>query len=236
MKSFDRAARRYESFAHIQRAMAAWLAEWLPKDRTGTAVEVGAGTGIFTRHLTPWPGRLIATDASTEMMARGNRNCAEAEWRIATADRLPNVSADWIFSSSFLQWVGDSNKLFRHWKTRLEPKGRVLAGLFVAPTLRELYEVLPESAPLQWRTTTEWKTAVQTAGFRVVREEARERVFTFSASIDLLRNLHGIGAAPARRVATADLRQAMREYDVRFGTGEHVHSTWMFYKFEATPE
>jgi hypothetical protein len=48
---FDRRAAQYEQHAPVQREAAAWLAEWLPEKIESPALEVGAGTGLFTRHL-----------------------------------------------------------------------------------------------------------------------------------------------------------------------------------------
>ena len=49
--NFDRRASVYEEHAPVQREAAAWLAEWLPETIGGPVLEVGAGTGLFTRHL-----------------------------------------------------------------------------------------------------------------------------------------------------------------------------------------
>lgn len=232
MKSFDQAAQRYESFGFIQREMAGWLAEWIPAKRHGIALEAGAGTGLFTRHLLPWQGKLIATDAAASMVSQGKGGLPEADWRLAAADRLPPVSANWIFSSSFLQWADDPEALLSHWKSRLAPGGAILAGLFAEPTLHELDQVLPGCAPLQWRSPEEWKSHLRAAGFKVTRSEAAERVFVFPTALELLRTLHGVGAAPVRRVSAANLRQAIKQYNHRFSHEKGVRSTWTFYRVE----
>lgn len=233
MKSFEEAADRYDSFAFIQRKMAEWLADWLPPERKGTALEIAAGTGLFTRHLLPWSGELLATDASPGMVAQGTARFPRAQWSVAEARELPDVSVDWIFSSSFLQWADHPVTLLDHWKSRLGPKGRILAGFFVAPTLAELDRVLPGAAPLQWRSPEDWGEFISQAGLRLIRSEASERVFLFPSALELLRTLHGIGAAPARRSSAPVLRQALRDYDARFAEKNGVRSTWTFYKFEA---
>lgn len=235
MTSFDQAAASYESFAFIQREMAEWLAEWLPPARTGTALEVGAGTGLFTHHLQPWNGHFLATDASPAMVAQGKARFPQVAWQTALAEALPPRAADWIFSASFLQWAEAPTRLLRHWKTRLTPEGHILAGLFAAPTLFELGEVLPETAPLQWRTPAEWDTLIQTAGLQIIRRESSQRTFTFPSLLQLLQTLHGIGAAPLRRTSPAALRRTIKEYDQRFSHPEGVRSTWTFHRFEAKP-
>lgn len=233
MKSFDQAAQSYESFGFIQREMAAWLAKWRPFPGEGMAVEAGAGTGFFTRHLLPWNGRIIATDASPSMVAQGAARWPQLEWRTARAEELPDVAANWIFSSSFLQWTNHPVALLRHWKSRLNSNGRILAGLFVAPTLAELDQVLPETTPLHWRSPAKWSASFRKADLTIVREEAEERVFCFRSGLELLRTLHGVGAAPERRISAAGLRKAIRDYDRRFQSEGGVTSTWTFYRIEA---
>lgn len=233
MKSFDQAVQTYESFGFIQREMAAWLAEWLPSHRVGTAVEAGAGTGFFTRYLLPWKGRLVATDAAPAMTERGKSLWPGIDWQVALADRLPDVSPQWIFSSSFLQWAKEPERVLRHWKGRLDSGGRALAGFFVAPTLPELHQVLPGCAPLTWRTPAEWEEHLQRAGLKLLRSEAVERVFLFKSSLDLLRTLHRTGTVPSSQTPACRLRRALREYDSRFANEHGVRSTWTFYRLES---
>ncbi len=233
MESFDKAARQYEEFGHIQRDMAAWLAEWIPANRSGRALEIAAGTGFFTRHLVPWNGPFSATDASHAMLLAGHANHPGIPWRLCTADALPPEEMDWIFSSSFLQWADDPAALFAHWRSRLHRKGRILAGLFAEPTLSELRELAPKMTPLTWRTGSVWKQALDDAGFCCLRLEEETRAYHFPSGMDLLRALHRVGAAPRRQLVPVRLRELIREYDSRFAVENGVLSTWTFLRLEA---
>lgn len=232
MESFDRAAHRYNTFAFVQRDLAKWLAEWLPVPQVGAALEIAAGTGVFTQQLAQWRGELTATDASPAMVEEGSSTCPFADWKIARADALPGLSANWIFSASYLQWAENPQKILAHWRTRLAPGGRILAGLFISPTLRELYEVLGVGAPLTWRSESDWRQAAEKAGFVIVRTEAADRTYYAPSSLDLLRSLHGTGAAPFRRMNPADLRTRMREYENHCRDEQGVRSTWRFFRLE----
>ena len=66
-KSFGRASSTYGENAHVQTAMADWLARWLPLERAGRALEVGAGSGIFTSRVVRWPNELVVTDAGNKL-------------------------------------------------------------------------------------------------------------------------------------------------------------------------
>ena len=227
--SFGRAASSYEAFAPVQIAMADWLAEWLPVDRRGAALEVGAGTGLFTARTRPWAGTYVASDASAGMVTLGRVQVPGVEWRQLAAACVGRGSWDWIFSASMLQWTDDPVSLLRAWNESLAPGGRVLAGFYVADTLPELEELFADGRePLAWRSASRWRESFEAAGFRVLRDGADRRVFSYASPRALLRSLHATGAAPHRLVAPGRLLGWLR------ARGETPFSaTWTFYRVEA---
>lgn len=232
--SFGRAASVYRDHAKVQAVLADWLAEWLPPERVGRALELGAGTGTFTERLLPWSGRVLATDLSTRMCAEGRARVPQAEWSQAAAEHPPSGPWDWIFASSMLQWLPDPTGVFAAWKAALAPNGRILAGLYVAGTLREWQELEGGAAPIAWRTAGQWRAFLHGSGLRLLRDDTAKRTFEHASARALLRSLHGIGAAPARRTSPATLRRLLREYDRLHGVPGGVRSSWTFYRFEAT--
>ncbi len=232
-ESFGRAAKSYRCHAHVQMALAHWLAEWLPVNRIGRALEIGAGPGEFTHHLLPWAGELVASDIAPEMCAVGRAALPGIEWRELAAEAPVGGPWDWIFSSAMLQWSTDPTDIFSAWREQLAPGGRVLAGLFVADSIPELNALLGQDVPLHWRTAQEWRRAIEAGGLRLVREETGRRVFWHESAAAFLRSLHGVGAAPARRMPVGKLRGILREYEARYRDAEGVRATWTFYRFEA---
>jgi SAM-dependent methyltransferase len=231
--SFGRAASDYGRHAFVQTAMAAWLAEWLPTDRRGQALEMGAGTGGFTRHLLPWRGRLVASDLAPAMWAVGRTAFPQIEWREMAAETPDRGPWDWIFSSAMLQWVAQPGGLFAAWNDRLAPGGRVLGGLFVADSLPELNNLLGDESPIEWRTVDHWRRYLEEGGFRIVRDSSVPRTFFYPSAIALLRSVHGVGAAPVRRIAPGRLRRLLQDYEKRHAVVGGVSATWTFYRFEA---
>lgn len=233
-RSFGRAAARYHEHAHVQRAMAAWLAAWLPDERTGRALELGAGPGVFTAHLVPWAGTLVPTDRSPAMVAAGRSAFSSLPWRPMAAEEVAGGPWDWIFSSSMLQWSTAPVNVLAGWRRSLAPGGRVLAGLFIEETLPELRAVIGADGPVPWRSADEWRGAIAAAGLRLVRDATERRVFTYPSAAALWRSLHGVGAAPERRAGPGQLREWLRAYDARHGMPNGgVAATWTFYRFEA---
>lgn len=227
-RSFGRAAEGYDAHAPVQTAMAEWLAEWLPERRVGAALELGAGTGLFTRLAMSSAATYVASDASAEMVARGRARLPGAEWRVARAERAPAGPWDRVFSSSMLQWVDDPAAVLRRWREVLAPGGRVLAGFYVADTLPELRGLLGDAAPLRWRGSEEWRAAFAAAGLRILRSDTEERVFGYADARELLRSLHGVGAAPARLLEPSRLLGWLRER-----RGAPMDATWTFFRCEA---
>ncbi|MBW8782244.1 MAG: methyltransferase domain-containing protein [Verrucomicrobia bacterium] len=230
---FSKAAHTYARHAGVQKAAADWLAEWLPIERTGRALEVGAGPGIFTRHLVPWKGRLVATDASAAMCVQGRLVWPQIEWRPMRAEVPELGSWDWIFTSSMLQWATEPAAVFEAWRTALAPGGRILGGLFVEESLPELRALMGGWSPVAWRTSEMWRSSLEGAGLRVLRSETRRGEFAHASALELLRGLHGVGATPVRRLSSGALRRLLRDYEALHGGPDGVRATWTFYRFEA---
>lgn len=231
--SFDRAAAGYHEHARVQAALVEWLAEWLPAVRPGRALEVGAGSGLFTQKISGWPGGATATDISPAMCGVGRAAVPQANWRVMAAEQPLAGPWQWIFSSGMLQWARRPEEVFAAWRAQLAADGRVLAGLFVAESLPELQEVSGASGPLIWRTPAEWRASLAQAGLRILRDDSDQRVFAYGSAREFFRTLHGVGAAPQRRFAPGKMRQMMRDYETRFGGADGVRATWTFYRFEA---
>ncbi len=232
--SFSKAAPAYQRHAQVQSALAGWLAEWLPRERAGRALEVGAGPGVFTRQLTGWPGGVTATDISPEMCAAGRAAVPQADWRVmAAAEPLPGPWG-WIFSSAMLQWATGPQEIFSAWRRQLAPGGRVLAALFASGSLPEWRAIADEAGPVTWRTPEEWRAVLAGAGLRVMRDATVTREFAHGTAREFLRSLHGVGAAPARQLTVGALRSRLAEYERAFHLPNGgVRATWVFYRFEA---
>lgn len=233
---FDTKAATYEAHAHIQRELAAWLAEWLEPALPDDAVilEVGAGTGLFTRELLEL-GRVEALDLSPAMVAEGRRRLPAADWRVGDGFRLRAGCCERLYSSALLQWAHDLAEVARNWFSALRPGGRMLHGVFVAPTLPELAALDGFVAPVCWRTTDEWLGAFAEAGFEIFRAEQTvcERVHVSAQA--LLRELHDTGVTPARaRLSAGQLRRLLRDYERLHARPEGgVRATWSLLRFEA---
>ena len=231
---FDRRAVTYEAHASLQRDVAAWLAEWLPARADGPALELGAGTGIFTRHLARIAGDLVATDIAPRMVAEGTAALPSARWVVADATSPPRGTGyRWIFTCSLAQWLPDPARALRAWHDASAPAARLVAGWFVRGTLEEFQTSCPEAAPFAWRDVPGWLQLLDAAGWRVRRHETRIFPMHHTDAAAMLRDIHNIGAVVPRRFGTGRLRRALREHDRRHRGPGGLVTPFVFLRVEA---
>ncbi len=231
---FDRRAAQYEQHAPVQREAAQWLAEWLPDHIEDPALELGAGTGLFTRHLVSRTKRLVASDIAPRMVQAGIDALPGAEWALADAVMPPEESGyRWIFSCSLAQWLPDPLGAFRAWHRVADPGARLVSGWFVRGTLGDFFTACPEASPFPWRDAEEWIGILSRAGWNVQRSETRTFFRHHPDSAAMLREIHNAGAVIPRRIGTGRLREALRRYDREHRGKEGVRSAFAFLRMEA---
>jgi len=231
---FDRRALQYEDHAPVQREAAAWLAEWLPDKIEGPALELGSGTGLFTRHLIGRTDKLIASDAAPRMVAAGVTALPDAEWSVADAANPPGPRGyRGIFSCSLVQWLPDPLEAFRAWHRASAPGARLVSGWFIRGTLGEFFYACPEASPFPWRDDAEWSDLLGQAGWQTARSEVRTFHRHHADSASMLREIHNAGAVVPRRIGAGRLRGALRRYDHDHRGEAGVRSTFEFLRLEA---
>ena len=144
-KAFNRAAPHYSQVAHLQRQVAAELAERLTglTAQPQTVLELGCGSGELSRQLMQlYPSaRIYALDIALQML----RQISSASLNLICADAaalpLPAASVDIVVSNLMLQWCNDFLKVFQEFARVLRPGGILLFSTFGPETLQELRAV-----------------------------------------------------------------------------------------------
>ncbi len=231
---FDRRASQYEHYAWVQRAAAHWLAEWLPSIIEGPALELGAGTGIFTQHVAAACDQLVATDISPRMVKTAARNLSGPIWTVAAADNPPADSIyRCIISCSLAQWLADPAATLARWRALTAPGAKLIAGWFIRGTMRELLETSPETSPIPWRSADEWFGFMQKSGWALQRHETRTFELKHPNTAALLRDLHNLGAIVPRRFTAAQLRRVIRAHDQHHSGSGFITTPFVFMRVEA---
>lgn len=234
LPSFDRRAPHYESHAALQREVAAWLAEWLPEKIAAPALELGAGTGLFTRHLAARTHRLAACDIAPRMVAIGRATLPAVAWSVADAGHPPGPPGyQSVFSCSLMQWVPDPLAAFRAWHRLAAPGARLVSGWFIRGTLDGFYAVCPDAVPFRWRTGDEWIELLHESGWRTVRSETGVFTRHHASAAAMLREMHNAGTVVPRRLGAGHLRRVLRRYDESNGGHDGVPTTFACLRVEA---
>jgi malonyl-CoA O-methyltransferase len=137
-RTFGARAASYEAHADLQRAVAERLARLLPPLARPRVLELGCGTGLFSRHLVSrYPeGSLVFSDLAPAMIEECERNLGDGgservRFEVMDAGR-PTIQGrfDLIAMSMTLHWLADP-------VAALDRLGRVLApgGVLVYATI-----------------------------------------------------------------------------------------------------
>ncbi|MBC8020145.1 MAG: methyltransferase domain-containing protein [Methyloceanibacter sp.] len=217
--SFGARAESYERHAGLQRAVAGKLARFLPALENPHVLELGCGTGLFSRHLIERykQGHFVLTDAAPAMIAECRRNltpfgAAHISFEVMDAGQAGgHAGLDLIVSSMTLHWLADPVASLERLRRFLAPDGLLLY------------------AALGPQSFAEWRAVLASEGLPsgladipplpgVVDEE---RLSPDADTLSFLRRMQAVGGITPREGYTplppGALRRAIRATDARFG-------------------
>jgi malonyl-CoA O-methyltransferase len=217
--SFGARAESYERHAGLQRAIAERLARFLPEFESPRVLELGCGTGLFSRHLVQrYPqGRFILTDVAPAMIAACRRNlaplgAAHISYEVMDAGEAGgHAGLDLIVSSMTLHWLADPVASLERLRRLLAPGGLLLY------------------ATLGPGTFAEWRAALASEGLPsglpdipelpgVIEEEL---LAPDAGTLAFLRRMKSVGGLTPREgyapLSPGALRRAIRATDERSG-------------------
>lgn len=234
-ESFSRAAATYDQAAAFQRSAGNNLLARLPAQLSARdIVDLGAGTGYFTRSLAqrfavPVAGLDLAEGMlrfARQSTGQDDRLLAEhPRWVVADAEALPlrPASQDLIFSSLALQWCPDLARVLHEALQALRPGGCLAFNTLVEGTLFELQRA--------WQTVDgfvhvnrfmpadELQELLGAAGFADWHCEMEVHVLRYAQLGELTRELKALGAhnlnagRPGGLTGRARLRALTQAYD-----------------------
>lgn len=237
IESFSKYAKTYDRYAQMQKNMAERLAALLPEPLPESILEIGCGTGVFTRHLLARQvRRLVLNDIARAMTDHLLHRLAVPEnTRIITGNaeaiRFPKVGL--IAANAVFQWFEDPGATLKRLCGALPSGGGLIFSTLGPKTLRDFRCVAKIKSPTNLIAFSRWKQMIREAGCRVAAAESETRK-TFSAStLGLIKSLQQVGATPSRMMTQSELRKFIREHDAAFTTPQGVYATWELYYFSA---
>lgn len=215
---FGARATHYDQHAGLQRSVAARLALLLPELTRPRVLELGCGTGLFSRELLArYPdGEFVLSDLSEAMLDECRRNLGESGQRISfkhadEAGATPGQSFDLIAMSMALHWFSDPLATLAELRRRLAPDGRLLFATLGPESFAEWRGALADTGlPSGLATVPELPGVVD-----------EERLVPDATALDCLRRMKMVGSVTPRHgytpLAPGALRRAIRAADAKFG-------------------
>jgi malonyl-CoA O-methyltransferase len=227
-EAFGRAAARYDQHAEFQRQVGHELMDLLPDDLSGLSVlDIGCGTGYFSRQLALRGARVTAADLSVEMLAMTQERCGDQleACQQADAEALPfaDNSFDMAFSSLALQWCEDLAVPLRELQRVVKPGGRVCFSTLMDGSLLELKQAWAKIDAYQhvndFLTEKQINIALAQSDANAHHLDLRSIQVGYPSAFQLMKDLKGIGATHicgrARGLVTREkLLQVEDEYKV----------------------
>ncbi len=216
-QSFGARAASYEQHADLQRGIAGRLARLLPPLAAPRVLELGCGTGLFSRHLLArYPGgTFVLTDLAPSMVEQCRLNLAGAgEKRVSfevmdAARPTTDGPFDLIAASMTLHWLADPEAALATLRKRLAPNGVLVFATIGGESFPEWRETLAaEGLP---------SGVVEVPDLPGIVSE--EHLTPDASTLAFLRRMKAVGGLTPREgympVAPGPLRRSIRNADRR---------------------
>lgn len=197
--AFDRAASTYDVHADFQREVGEHLLKKLPAVNLGRVLDLGCGTGYFSKRLLARSASsIIALDLSTEMAKKTNQVHPNLQAIIGDAESLPlsDNCVDYAFSSLALQWCDELCVAISELK-RVCKKQLVFSTL-LSGSLIELEKswrkVDGQRHINEFLTREAVEQALECAGINQYEIEVKTHTLYFASAKAVMQQLKGIGA------------------------------------------
>jgi malonyl-CoA O-methyltransferase len=219
-KNFGAHAASYDDHAGLQRIVAKRLASLLPQLEAPSVLELGCGTGLFSRELLArYPdGSFVLSDLSPSMLEKARANLAAAGGgktiRFALLDaNIPDLEGrfDLIAMSMTLHWLADPRAALKRLRGLLTPRGALVYATIGTASFPEWRDVLArENLP---------SGLIDVPELPGIADE--ERLVVDADALSFLRRMQAIGGLTPKEgyvpLSAGALRRAIRQADVLHG-------------------
>lgn len=232
-RRFSRAVGSYPHMATVQRDVARRMAElihtYLPPDTCRHTLEVGCGTGLFTRALLEQmhPGRLLLNDICPDVKdCFGDLLGRNAAFHAGDAETIAFPDGQTLIAScSAIQWFNHPEAFFDRCRYLLADGGYLAFSTFGRENMREVTSVTGNSLP--YRSLDELQRTLSVS-YDIIYSHEDIFSVTFPSPLDVLHHLKQTGVTGIRKQSwtRADLSDFCRRYSENFSDGGAVSLTY----------
>jgi malonyl-CoA O-methyltransferase len=242
-ESFSRAADSYDGVAELQREVGSELLDGLPQLAPARWLDLGCGTGHFTRALAArYPqAEGVALDLAEGMLRHARPLGGARHFVAGDAESLPlrDGSCDLVFTSLAVQWCADFAAVLAEAQRVLHPGGVLAFSSLCVGTLQELrdsWQAVDGFVHVnRFRRFEDYQMLCAASGLQVLALERRTKALHFPDLRALTRSLKDLGAhnlnpgrpggltGPARIRALVDAYERLRTAQGLPATYQVVH-------------
>ena len=245
-QAFDKAAKKYDEAAGLQKRVAEKLVDF-SGELYGEIVDLGSGTGFVSQNLS---GDNIQTiyllDISKDMLIKSKEKmCARQETRFLSCDMeqlpLENDSVDKVVSSMSVQWSDNFPQVLSEIKRVLKMGGEFAFSTVGPGTLNELASAWKETDSFvhvnQFQTLAMIIDQINDCGFEIKSTIEKTDTLFYENIHEVMRSIKDVGAHNVNagqnkgltgRKALAALQNAYDKYRNRDGL---LPATWEIFYF-----
>ncbi len=244
--NFSRHARHYDDYCVVQNEVAGTLlSQYRPQHPPHHILELGCGTGNFTRLLSErFPAaRILAQDPSATMIdqARAKAWSDAVRFEVGTVHHLEaRPSVDLIAANAVLHWQGDLDAALKPLADTLTEQGTLLTSWFGPRTYEELGRVFMQwlNRPVELEVArfpeSDSIRAALSPHFRNVTLQEQRFCRTYDDLGLLLRTIKYTGTRghglPGLHLSRRDLRELDLQYRHNYGD---IRATYQIYYVQA---
>ena len=167
--SFSKYALGYDRHARLQKMMAERLASFLPNKMPDKVLEIGCGTGLFTKYLLDHKlKKVILNDISIKMLTQLKKKFTlplSSTIILGDAELIEFQLVDMITANAVFQWFEVPEKTLNRMHSFIKPGGKLIFSTFGPATLAEFRKMAPIGSPALLLSFDHWKDIMKKSGF-----------------------------------------------------------------------